>query len=165
MNLRAPKSGLRDNGTVTVVTGSQEIELGPETLKQRPALERYEGRELVLGIRPEDLEDLQLAGETAHGGMLKGTVTLREALGAEILVHFSVDAPPAFTADVKELAEDVGEAERAEVHARESSAVLVGRFGARSRVRPGEQIDVAVDTRQLHFFDVESGAGIYDDAA
>jgi len=155
----------RDNGTMTVVTGSQEIELGPETLKQRPALERYEARELVLGIRPEDLEDLQLAGETAHGGMLKGTVTLREALGAEIMVHFSVDAPPAFTADVKELAEDVGEAERAEVHARESSAVLVGRFGARSRVKPGEQVDVAVDTRQLHFFDVESGAGIYDDGA
>jgi multiple sugar transport system ATP-binding protein len=155
----------RDNGTMTVVTGSQEILLGPETLSQRPALQRYEGRELVLGIRPEDLEDFQLAGETAHGGTLKGTVTLREALGAEIMVHFSVDAPPAFTADVKELAEDVGDAERAEVHARESSAVLVGRFGARSRVRPGEQIDVAVDTRQLHFFDVESGAGIYGDDA
>ena len=155
----------RDNGTMTVVTGSQEIVLGPETLRQRPALQRYEGRELVLGIRPEDLEDHQLAGETAHGGTLNGTVTLREALGAEIMVHFSVDAPPAFTADVKELAEDVGDAERAEVHARESSAVLVGRFGARSRVKPGEQVDVAVDTRQLHFFDVESGAGIYDDGA
>ena len=108
----------------------------------------------MLGIRPEDLEDLQLAGETAHGGTLKGTVTLREALGAEIMVHFSVDAPPAFTADVKELAEDVGEAERAEAHAGEGSAVIVGRFGARSRVRPGDQVDVAVDTRQLHFFDV-----------
>ena len=155
----------RDNGTMTVVTGSQEIVLSPETQRQRPALQRYEGRELVLGIRPEDLEDHQLAGETAHGGTLNGTVTLREALGAEIMVHFSVDAPPAFTADVKELAEDVGDAERAEVHARESSAVLVGRFGARSRVKPGEQVDVAVDTRQLHFFDVESGAGIYDDGA
>src|SRR6476469_5045262 len=40
----------RDNGTMTVVTGSQEIVLGPETLRQRPALQRYEGRELVLGI-------------------------------------------------------------------------------------------------------------------
>ena len=85
-------------------------------------------------------------------------MTLREALGAEIMVHFSVDAPPAFTADVKELAEDVGDAERTEAHARESSAAVVGRFGARSRVKPGDQVDVAVDTRQLHFFDVESGA-------
>ena len=150
-----------DNGALKVVTGSQEIQLGPETLSQRPALRGYEGRKIVLGIRPEDLEDHELAGETAHGGTLDGRVTLREALGAEIMVHFSVDAPPAFTADVKELAEDVGEADRAEAHAKTSSAVMVGRFGARSRVRPGEAVDVAVDTRQLHFFDVETGLGIY----
>ena len=155
----------RDDGAMKVVTGSQEIRLDQETLSQRPALQRYEGRTIVLGIRPEDLEDYQLAGETAHGGTLKGTVTLREALGAEIMVHFAVDARPAFTADVKELAEDVGEADRLEAHAGESSAVVVGRFGARSRVKPGEQVDVAVDTRQLHFFfDLETGLGIYDDA-
>jgi multiple sugar transport system ATP-binding protein len=154
----------RDNGAMKVVTGSQEIPLSEETLSQRPALSAYEGRPVVLGIRPEDLEDYQLAGETAHGGTLKGKVTLREALGAEIMVHFSVDAPPAFTADVKELAEDVGEADRVEAHARDSStAIVVGRFGARSRVRPGEEVDVAVDTRQLHFFDVDTGLGIYGD--
>ncbi len=155
----------RDDGTMKVVAGSQEISLGEETLSQRPALRGYEGREIVLGIRPEDLEDSQLAGETAHGGTLEGRVTLREALGAEIMVHFSVDAPPAFTADVKELAEDVGDAERMEAHARESSAAVVGRFGARSRVKPGDQVDVAVDTRQLHFFDVETGLGIYGDGS
>jgi multiple sugar transport system ATP-binding protein len=154
----------RDNGAMKVVTGSQEIPLSEETLSQRRALSAYEGRPVVLGIRPEDLEDYQLAGETAHGGTLKGKVTLREALGAEIMVHFSVDAPPAFTADVKELAEDVGEADRVEAHARDSStAIVVGRFGARSRVRPGEEVDVAVDTRQLHFFDVDTGLGIYGD--
>jgi multiple sugar transport system ATP-binding protein len=151
----------REDGAMKVVTGSQEISLSAETLDQRPALAGYEGRQVVLGIRPEDLEDHQLAGETAHGGTLRGKVTLREALGAEILIHFSVDAPPAFTADVKELAEDVGDADRAEAHAGESTAVIVGRFGARSRVRPGEQVDVAVDTRQLHFFDVDTGLGIY----
>jgi multiple sugar transport system ATP-binding protein len=151
----------RDDGAIKVVAGSQEIALDRETLAQRPALEGYEGRKVVLGIRPEDLEDRQLAGETAHGGMLHGKVTLREALGAEILVHFSVDAPPAFTADMKELAEDVGDAERAEAHAQKSSSILVGRFGARSRVRSGEEIEVAVDTRQLHFFDVDTGLGIY----
>jgi len=154
----------RDNGAMKVVTGSLEIPLGEETLSQRPALRGYEGKQIVLGIRPEDLEDYGLAGETAHGGRLEGTVTLREALGAEIMVHFSIDAPAAITEDVKELAEDAGGADRLEAHAKDS-AVIVGRFGARARVRPGEQIDVAVDTRQLHFFDVESGAGIYGDGA
>jgi hypothetical protein len=42
---------------------------------------------------------------------------------------------------------------------------MVGRFGARSRVKPREEIDVAVDTRALHFFDAETGLGIYDDEA
>jgi multiple sugar transport system ATP-binding protein len=69
----------RDDGTMKVVTGSQEIALGQETLTQRPALRGYEGREIVLGIRPEDLEDSRLAGETALGGTLEATVTLREA--------------------------------------------------------------------------------------
>ena len=153
----------RDDGAMKVVTGSQEIALSRETIDQRPELQRYDGKEVVLGIRPEDLDDLELAGETAHGGTLEGKVTLREALGSEIMVHFSVDAPPAFTAEVKELAEDVGDADRAEAHARASSAILVGRFGARSRVKSGEQVEVAVDTRQLHFFDVETGLGIYGD--
>ena len=154
----------RDDGAMKVVAGSQEIALSRETLEQRPELQAYDGREVVLGIRPEDLEDRKLAGETAHGGMLEGKVTLREALGSEIMVHFSVDASPAFTADVKELAEDVGDAERAEAHARKDSAILVGRFGARSRVKSGDQVEVAVDTRQLHFFDVDTGLGIYGDA-
>ena len=152
----------RENGTMKVVTGSQQIQLDEETLAQRPALRRYEGKRVVLGIRPEDLEDLQLAGGSAHGGSLKGAVTLREALGAEIMVHFTVDAPPAITADVKELAEDMGDDRVAEA-VDKSQAMVVGRFGARSRVKPGDQIEVAVDTRQLHFFDAETGLGIYDD--
>ncbi len=80
------------------------------------------------------------------------------------MVHFSIAAPAAITEDVKELAEDVGDADRVAARAEETTSVLVGRFGARSRVRPGDQIDLAVDTRQLHFFDVETGLGIYDDA-
>jgi multiple sugar transport system ATP-binding protein len=149
------------NGGMKVVAGSLEIPLSDETLAQRPALRAYEGREVVLGIRPEDLEDYQLAGETAHGGRLGGTVTLREALGSEIMVHFTVDATAAITEDVKELAEDVGDDRVAEGVVDTSRTVLVGRFGARSRIKPGEQIEVAVDTRQLHFFDPESGLGIY----
>ena len=154
----------RGNGDMKIVAGSQQIRLDESTVAMRPALRAYEGKPVVLGIRPEDLEDFQLACEAAHGGTLQGTVTLREALGAEIMVHFSVDAPAAITEDVKELAEDVGDADRVAARAEKTTSVLVGRFGARSRVRPGDQIDVAVDTRQLHFFDVETGLGIYDDA-
>jgi multiple sugar transport system ATP-binding protein len=154
----------RQNGDVAVVAGAQRIALDEHTLSQRPALRRYIGRPIVLGIRPEDLEDAALAGGAAQGAQLKGKVELREALGAEIMVHFTADAKPAMTEDVKELAEDVGDDRIAEQEIKPLEASLVGRFGARSRVKPGDQVDVAVDTRQLHFFDAESGLGIYGDA-
>jgi multiple sugar transport system ATP-binding protein len=96
---------------------------------------------------------------------LRGTTTLTEALGSEIVVHFEIAAKHAVTDDVRELAEDVGDEARVDQLAHEDTATLVGRFGARSRAREGEKTEVAVDTRSLHFFDPETGLGIYDDAA
>jgi multiple sugar transport system ATP-binding protein len=151
------------NGSLVAALGSQNIALGEETLSAHPELRTYTGRRVVLGIRPEDFEDAALATDTPAGRRLRGKVELREALGSEVMVHFGVDAKPAYTEDVRELAEDVG-VERAgpAAVAEEHQAVLVGRFGARSRVREGDEIDVAVDTRALHFFDPETGSGIYD---
>ena len=53
------------------------------------------------------------------------------------MVHFSIAAKPAVTDDVRELAEDVGDDRGVEELAQTNTATLVGRFGARSRVRPG----------------------------
>jgi multiple sugar transport system ATP-binding protein len=78
-------------------------------------------------------------------------------------VHFSIEAKPALTDDVRELAQDVGD-DRVSRIGEAGTARLVGRFGARSRVRSGESFEVAVDTRSLHFFDQESGLGIYNGA-
>jgi multiple sugar transport system ATP-binding protein len=150
-----------ENGRYAVKAGSQSISLDEETLGQRPALKDFGGRAVILGIRPEDLEDAQLASETPAEHRIHGQVELTEALGSEIMVHFSVDAPPALTEDVKELAAAVGDDRPVEANAT-SSTTLVGRFGARSRVRVADTIEIAVDTRALHFFDPESGLGIYD---
>jgi multiple sugar transport system ATP-binding protein len=65
------------------------------------------------------------------------------------------------TEDVRELAEDVGDERVADIGVSDT-ATLVGRFGARSRVRPGQPVEIAVDTRSLHFFDPDTGLGIYD---
>ncbi|HWG55792.1 MAG TPA: TOBE domain-containing protein, partial [Gaiellaceae bacterium] len=116
---------------------------------------------VVLGIRPEDLEDAALetdAGERQH---ILGQVALTEALGSEVMVHFKIDGRPAVTDDVRELAKDAGTEGLAERDL-ERGATMVGRFGARSRVRAGDNVEVAVDTRALHFFDPETGLGIYD---
>jgi multiple sugar transport system ATP-binding protein len=151
----------RDNGTLHVDIGQQRIALDEETLAAHPALRDYEGRPVILGIRPEELEEASLSPDTPPERRLHGTVELREALGSELMVHFTVEGTrPALTEDVKELARDAGEATAPE--AKEGHALLVGRFGARARVEEGKQVEVAVDTRSLHFFDAETSEGIYD---
>jgi multiple sugar transport system ATP-binding protein len=118
-----------------------------------------------LGIRPEDLDDAELKPDSPVDRRLKGQVELTEALGSEVMVHFSIDAAHAVTEDVHELQADIGEDRApgtATVASDTGGAVLVGRFGPRSRVRGGDTVEVAVDTRSLHFFDPETSLGIYD---
>jgi multiple sugar transport system ATP-binding protein len=152
----------RSNGDLVAVAGSQRITLGRETLDARPALKGYEGKPVILGIRPEDLEDAELAADVSDAQTLNGTVELLEALGAEIMAHFSVDAKAAETDETRELARDTGAPDEANVVTPEGRTVVVGRFGARSRVKQGDPVKVAVDTRALHFFDPATGLGIYD---
>ena len=77
------------------------------------------------------------------------------------MVHFRTDATAAETDETRELRQDVG-AEEIQPQAEGEGATLVGRFGARSRVETGKPVEIAVDTRALHFFDPETGLGIYD---
>ena len=150
------------NGGFAAKVGEQSIAIDADEVKARPGLAAYAGREIILGIRPEDLEDAALASSTPRDQRLHGTTDLTEALGSEIMVHFSIKARHAMTDDVRELAQDVGDERAIDQAADSDSASLVGRFGARSRVRPGESLEVAIDTRSLHFFDPQTGLGIYD---
>jgi multiple sugar transport system ATP-binding protein len=149
----------RADGGLSASMGSQRITLGEEAVSARPALREYEGKHVILGIRPEDLEDAGLAPETPADRRIRGEVLLREALGSEILVHFNMDATAAETDEVRELQKDAG---TEEVPSMGEGVRMVGKFGPRSRVTPGEDAEVAVDTRALHFFDPESGLGIYE---
>jgi multiple sugar transport system ATP-binding protein len=153
----------RRNGTLVARLGSQSLTLTDELLKTRPALERYVGKKIVLGIRPEGLEDAALAPDTPEDRHIKGVLVLREPLGSEIVAHFEVDAPPALTEDVRELARDVGQETTVPAVASEpSKTMMVGRFGPRSRVKTGDVVDVAVDLSTVHAFDLDTGLGIYD---
>lgn len=154
----------RSNGNLVADLGNQRLTLDPQVLSDRPALAAYEGKKVILGIRPEHLEDAALVPDHPPDRRLSGKVVLKEALGSEIMAHFTVDAPPALTEDVRELAQDLGD-ERA-VQEVETGGVrettMVGRFGARSGVQEDEVASVAVDTSALHFFDPSTGLGVYD---
>jgi len=153
----------RDNGRLAVQLGEHVLALGDDVLTTRPALERYVGRKIVVGVRPENLEDAALEPDTPQDQRMRGVVVLREPLGSEIVAHFTVAAPPALTEDVRELARDVGQESAVQAAAAEGSneTVMVGRFGPRSRIKNGDVVDVAVETGALHFFDMETGLGVY----
>jgi multiple sugar transport system ATP-binding protein len=156
----------RREGGLAAVLGDTVLGLDEETLSRRPALAAYEGREVVLGVRPEDLDDAALAdGDT--GPRLKGRVELREALGSEVLVHFTIAARQAVTDEMRELAEDVGDdrmLDQLTSGVQAVAAPLVGRFSPRTHVVEGDTVDVSINLQALHFFDLRSGLAITRDA-
>jgi multiple sugar transport system ATP-binding protein len=153
----------RQNGRVVVRAGSHVLAVDEETLAAHPALAAHEGKNIILGIRPEHLEDAALVPDAPPDRRLQATVELLEALGSEIMVHFTIDAAPALTEDVRELAQDLDAVAVQGLDDRPAQTTVVGRFGARSRIKKGATVEVAVDTRSLHFFDPETGLGIYDE--
>jgi multiple sugar transport system ATP-binding protein len=161
MNMLEAKVERRDGG-VDLVVGDTRIVLSEKTLAAHSGVASYANRTIVLGIRPESLEDAALVANGAQP-RLRGQTELREALGSEVLVHFSVAARPAVTEEVRELAEDVGDDRALEQLATggPSTTTLVGRFSPETRIRDGEAIEVAVDERALQFFDAASGLAIY----
>ncbi len=155
----------RSDGSVFASFGGSRLRIDDQTVGRRPALRAFEGRKVVLGIRPEDMEDASLAGGGAEDRSISTSVDLKEALGSEVLVHFTVDAPMVLTEDTKELAVDVGTEllEDLEQRAREAKSVFVARLDPRTDAREGGRLDLFVDTARIHFFDPETGLGIYGD--
>jgi multiple sugar transport system ATP-binding protein len=76
-----------------------------------------------------------------------------------------VQAPIVLTEDTRELAADVGgdAVETLEALAKEEQSTFVARVSPATEARQGEKIELVVETTRLHFFDPESGRGIYGD--
>ncbi|HMK11326.1 MAG TPA: sn-glycerol-3-phosphate ABC transporter ATP-binding protein UgpC [Acidimicrobiales bacterium] len=147
------------DGTAAVEFGGVRLALPPEMLDVRPGLRAYADRKLAIGIRPEDMEDASLVSEAPADRRLSVLVELVEALGSDVVVHFSIQATAALTEDVKELAIDVGvpiDGDTAGSHTN-----VVARLNPRTRARKGEPIELVVDTHRLHFFDLEDSSAIY----
>jgi multiple sugar transport system ATP-binding protein len=166
MNLleaRLERSGSSTDGELVVHLAEWQLPIPGEVLHARPALAEYVGRPLVVGIRPEDMEDATLVADAPPERRIRSTVELREALGSDVVVHFRIAAPPAITEDVKELASDVGaEAlEAVEKHAEGGHTNVLARLNPRTAVQTGDALELVVDTHRLHFFDPHTSAGIY----
>jgi multiple sugar transport system ATP-binding protein len=148
----------RSDAGFSVVAGPHTLEVPAQVVATRPALPDFVDRRLIVGIRPEDLEDAALDPAAFETNTLECLAELVEPLGSDLLVHLTVDIPPIEgNEDVVELAEESEDIPLEELGDRTE---LVARFSPRSSVRQGNRIKVSVDTGQLHFFDTETGAAI-----
>jgi multiple sugar transport system ATP-binding protein len=150
---------VRANGRAEARFGSTRLALPAGLDESRPSLASYEGRRVVLGIRPEDLDDAALARFGARD-VVGVDIDIREDMGAEVYVHFRVDAEPVETEEVLEAMEeeDVPGAVRERMR---GGVPFIARLERGTGAREGDRLEIAVDTARLHFFDPETGAGIY----
>jgi multiple sugar transport system ATP-binding protein len=147
----------RANGGYEVRFGEHRLPVPDSVMHVRTALSRRDGKRVILGIRPEDIEDANLAGD---GERLSAVVDIREDMGSEVFVHFGVGGRAVRT---EEVTAAVGEdaAEVAQVEAGAKGNVWVARLDRDTRAAEGHRVDLNVDTARLHFFDPETGEGIY----
>ncbi len=161
MNFVASKLERRDGGA-SVSIGSQQLDISKEALATRSELQRFFDQEVIVGLRPQDFEEAGFAPAGSQS-RLRASVDLVEALGTQTLVHFTVDAPRVQTEEIKELAVDTGAVEvgRFEENGDAGRSEFVAEVDPKADVARGKEVELAVDTAQLHFFDPATGSGIY----
>ncbi len=131
-----------ERGT-SITVGGQRIPLADGPGAGDHHLAGAAGRKVVFGVRPEYLA----ASGDGEEPILEGEVDLVEALGSEVLVHFSIDAQRVSTEGVVVSTED-------QLAKRGSG---VARLDARHKPNVGEMVRFAVDVEHVHFFDIDTG--------
>jgi multiple sugar transport system ATP-binding protein len=159
MNLLQATLEKDERGLVCAIDGSQRLAVPEEVAAQRPALSRHIGRRVAIGIRPEAIEHADSAAHTERS--LRGVVRLTEALGSAQLVHVEIEGRPVVHEEVLEGAADdavLVEDMRAKEGTRRTT--IVCSLDPSIPLEAGANIALAVDTRRLHFFDLETGDAI-----
>ena len=157
MNLvKATLVGSADAPAVRI--GSHELAVDRDLAAARPRLAAYLGGEVIAGIRPEDIEDAQIATDAPVDRVLETETMLLESLGSEIILHFPVDAEPFAIMDAEFEGEDAVAASADE----QGRFNYVARVSPRSGARIGEPLRLVVDTARMYFFDPSTGIAIAD---
>jgi multiple sugar transport system ATP-binding protein len=148
----------RENGRF--VAAFDDNRLGVEGA---PGLERFVGKRVILGVRPEDLGEAPPAGDAHRDRRLSATVDIREDLGSEVYLHFGVGGPLVRGEDVKAA---VGEEaiEATEAQAKGKGNLWVAKLDSSCAAKEGERVELVVETSRLRFFDPATGEGIYGDS-
>ena len=134
-----------------------ELSFANETIKcsgeHSKKLKKVDGKQIVLGIRPEAFEDSLYAKDSEYTESISIKVTLLEQLGSDSYIHFYKDLKPVQTEAIEEILADEGE----DITVLGDETKFIARINPNSTVKEGEEINLSIDPSKLHFFDPESG--------
>jgi multiple sugar transport system ATP-binding protein len=150
MNLVEADLSFTDGG-VFAEFAQHRLRLADDAVARRPALAAHPGRRIVVGIRPEDMEDASMLNGVPEDRRMRAVVEMREAMGSEAYVHFRVPGPSVAGAHDRRDAETAADENGGE------GSKFVARVNAQTRVNAGDRIELAVDTDSMHFFEPGSG--------
>jgi len=153
-----------DDDDLFLEFGGERVRIDREAVAARPALAGYRDRTVIVGIRPQDMEDASIAADSPPDERLKAVVDLREDMGSEVLVHFQIQAPAVFNEDIRLLAEDQAEVSDLAQQALENRSTFIARFDSETRAKEGDRVEIHVQTRTIHFFDPETARSIWDES-
>ncbi|MDA9197773.1 sn-glycerol-3-phosphate ABC transporter ATP-binding protein UgpC [Acidimicrobiia bacterium] len=142
---------------VKVSENAVELSFENETIKCSGdavnKLKNVDGKQIVLGIRPEAFEDSVYAKDSEYTESISIKVTLLEQLGSDSYIHFYKDIKPVQTEAIEEILADEGE----DISVLGDETKFIARINPNSTVKEGEEINLSIDPSKLHFFDPESG--------
>ena len=144
----------------TVEDGTLRTSLGdfPITGRLRRELEGSRtGRTLIVGIRPENFEDVALVSPDVRGSGITfhADIDVVESMGSDVYVYFSQEREQGVNAaELEELARDSGRADTG------GGDTVVARLAPDTRIREGQDAEIWVDARAIHVFDPESGRNL-----
>jgi multiple sugar transport system ATP-binding protein len=145
----------QSHGRLVARFGPHALRLDGSVLAEHPALGEFAGHTVVLGIRPEDVEDARLVARTPEESTMSAVTDIREDMGAEVYVHLTLGVPPVRRADVDEAIAEEGADPATAV-----APAFVGRLSRETAAQEGEPITLAVKTDRLYFFDPATGRAI-----
>ena len=128
-------------------------------------LRPYEGRTVVLGLRPADFEDAALARDEGMP-VMEVLAEVVEELGSEVNVIFRLQVPPVMTEAVRAAAEpDAADNTVVPLVADAGESICTARVNPRSTARAGDRVRLAVAPDRFFFFDLETGRAIQPEGA
>ena len=125
----------------------------------REGLAAFEGRNVILGIRPSDFDDASL-GRDPNLPTISVTASVVEELGSEVHVLFPVDAPPVSSDAVRAAEESDEEGGARLIHDEAARSQFTARVSAASTVKAGQPITLSINTSAMHAFDPATGESI-----